>query len=290
MAKLTYFLNTSGTFEVHRAGCADVTRAIRAGASGYGKNPKMGMDDSGAFPLEADSPKEAVLELWDDQISESWALDEDPEATLLTGTHNEDGTFSDDATWEPSTTWLTEHLYLAQSETHFFPCIKNWVSHSTANCTGAGQDWVGDPQTTKAVAVECPGCRQTAAQLGAVPKKSRGKWSPKSVPAHDVETDTLTFISGSKAAADDGMTKAAAKRELATRLALAAAAMVDSMATDGSDLQWLLAFAETTDPHKAKAAAKECIAQWLHGMPVDRERFLTVLPRPDRSDWRKDAA
>lgn len=302
MSKLAFFLDTTGAFQVHRAGCADVSRAIKAGLSGYGKNVKMGLDDSGAVALDSDSPKDVVLELWSDQIEESWTLESDPAATLLTGkvldpqpedfqpSYDGELAYSDDATWEPSTAWLQENLYLDQAATHFFPCIKGWAEHTSAPCDGSGKDWEGDPASTRPAAAECSVCHQTAAQMGTVPKKVKGKWQPKAVPAHSVEQDVLLFVEGTNDGknrnTDGTVTKSSARREIATRVALAAAALVDNMATDSSDAAWLTAFAETTDIDKAKAEAKACIAQWMHGMPVDRDRFLTVLPRPDRSDWR----
>lgn len=67
----------------------------------------------------------------------------------------------------------------------------------------------------------------------------------------------------------------AGKRELATRVVLAAAEMVKSLsATD------LKAIGMT------KAEAAVAVSSWIHHIPADREQWVKVLPKPDRSDWR----
>jgi hypothetical protein len=66
--------------------------------------------------------------------------------------------------------------------------------------------------------------------------------------------------------------KQTAKRELATLVAEAAAAMV-------------FEHAETAGISQEDAA--KAIAHWLHHLPVDRDRWVAAgLPKPDRSDWR----
>lgn len=88
----------------------------------------------------------------------------------------------------------------------------------------------------------------------------------------------------SKAAGTKAETvKKATKTELATRIAEAAASVLNAIfdpdAGDPEFLKNVLATFETEE------AARQCVAQWLHGMPTDRSRFTKVLPVPDRSDW-----
>jgi hypothetical protein len=67
----------------------------------------------------------------------------------------------------------------------------------------------------------------------------------------------------------------AGKRELATRVVLAIADMVKGLSA--ADLK---ALGMTRD----EAAA--CASTWVHHIPADREQWVKVLPKPDRSDWR----
>jgi len=84
--------------------------------------------------------------------------------------------------------------------------------------------------------------------------------------------------------------KKATKQELATRVALKAAELLDGVfAVDENEAD------ASTDPAFATAllaafgtedAARQCVAQWMHGMPVDRDRWYRAgLPIPQRSDW-----
>lgn len=86
-------------------------------------------------------------------------------------------------------------------------------------------------------------------------------------------------------------TRKLAKQTLATLVAEAAAAVADNIISAARE------FADPADPANSAECLvlsgfddtediKRCISQWLHGMPTDRDRFLAVLPRPDRSDWR----
>jgi hypothetical protein len=69
--------------------------------------------------------------------------------------------------------------------------------------------------------------------------------------------------------------KRAAKQDLGNRVVLALAAMVASL--DGSEL----ALSDMT-----KAEAAQCVANWIHHVPVTRATWPTDFPTPDRSDWR----
>ena len=46
----------------------------------------------------------------------------------------------------------------------------------------------------------------------------------------------------------------------------------------------------TADELKAlgmtRAEAAVCASTWIHHIPADREQWVKVLPKPDRSDWR----
>jgi hypothetical protein len=76
-----------------------------------------------------------------------------------------------------------------------------------------------------------------------------------------------------------------AKRDLATRVVLAAAEMVERL--DGSELAML---GVDVNDAKAMTEAREEVARtvslWLHHLPADRDEWVKVLPKPDRSDWR----
>lgn len=72
---------------------------------------------------------------------------------------------------------------------------------------------------------------------------------------------------------DGKVQKRETKRELATRVVEAAAAMV--MSELPADFPMSL------------EEAKSTVAHWLHHLPADRDRWQQAgLPRPDRSDWR----
>lgn len=90
-----------------------------------------------------------------------------------------------------------------------------------------------------------------------------------------------------KTVAKGNSNKKAAKIELATLVAEAAGAM----------LAELLATPDPGEPEEATAKfvrsgfkddaeVKQCVAQWLHGLPCDRERWVASgMAIPDRSDW-----
>lgn len=69
--------------------------------------------------------------------------------------------------------------------------------------------------------------------------------------------------------------KAEAKRDLATRVVEAIADMVKSLPDDALALQGM-----------TREEAARCASTWVHHLPADRERWVKVLPKPDRSDWR----
>ncbi len=69
--------------------------------------------------------------------------------------------------------------------------------------------------------------------------------------------------------------KQAAKRDLATAVVMAAAAVAKDPGAYGLDL------ADISQDEAAKM-----VAQWLHHLPVNRDNWPAALPKPDRSDWR----
>lgn len=87
--------------------------------------------------------------------------------------------------------------------------------------------------------------------------------------------------------------KKATKQELATQVALAAAALLDRVfsanaaSTEGDDDYEDAQFANALiAAFGSQEAARQCTAQWMHGMPVDRDRWYRAgLPIPQRSDW-----
>jgi hypothetical protein len=90
------------------------------------------------------------------------------------------------------------------------------------------------------------------------------------------------------ASATAASARKAAKTELATLVAEAAGRVVqdilDANLADPDSAAAVLIHAG----YKGDDEIRQCVAQWLHGMPTDRKRFLAVLPRPDRSDWREE--
>ena len=94
--------------------------------------------------------------------------------------------------------------------------------------------------------------------------------------------------------------KKATKTELATRVALAAAVLLDEIftvpdpATTPIDPNTGALEGDTHAEFRAallatfgsEESARQCVAQWMHGMPVDRIRwYQSGLPIPQRSDW-----
>lgn len=92
-----------------------------------------------------------------------------------------------------------------------------------------------------------------------------------------------------KTAAKGASTKKSAKLELATLVAEAAGQMLADLL--GASL------ADPEEPYAASASLvksgfrdddeiRQCVAQWLHGLPCDRERWVASgMAIPDRSDW-----
>jgi len=79
--------------------------------------------------------------------------------------------------------------------------------------------------------------------------------------------------------------KKATKNELATRVAEAAAKLLDDIfdENDGPESKFLAALLAAFG---SEDQARQCVAQWMHGMPVDRDRwYASGLPIPQRSDW-----
>lgn len=120
-------------------------------------------------------------------------------------------------------------------------------------------------------------------------------WLSKNGYVHSVSfhtcLDGLPQISSKTAAKSSEATKKATKTELATRVALAAAAMLDQVfaasagqaASDSPEAAFL---ADLLVAFGDEASARQCVAQWMHGMPVDRDRWYNAgLPIPQRSDW-----
>jgi hypothetical protein len=278
------FILVNGDFEVHKHGCADIKRAIKAKVTDYAEPGIVNVDPT-------DTYVDVIRFLWDDQIAEAYDYADDPDqenAILVPATDptddNPDGTPEG---YLPSAAWLQSHLY--ETATHFNPCIKQWVSVKTDECPGVGKDWKGLPDTT-APNLECPECGTTAGMLGLTPRKRNGKYRPL-VPAHTVEVEVLSTpatASEPAATAAKGNGKAEAKRLLATMVAQAIAKMLTELADvnmagddqDGADYRFINA-------HFTQEEAAITAATWVHHIPADRERWVAMgLPKPDRSDWR----
>lgn len=89
-----------------------------------------------------------------------------------------------------------------------------------------------------------------------------------------------------KTAAKGANSIKAAKLELATLVAEAAGAMLNELLTP-EDGDSAYAAAKTIEAgFKDAAAVRQCVAQWLHGLPCDRDRWVASgMAIPDRSDW-----
>lgn len=94
-----------------------------------------------------------------------------------------------------------------------------------------------------------------------------------------------------KAAAKAGNTKKAAKQELATLVAEFTAMMLAELLAENTE-----SGKDTIIPEPAIDLVKsgfkdddeirQCVAQWLHGLPCDRDRWVAAgMAIPDRSDW-----
>jgi hypothetical protein len=85
-------------------------------------------------------------------------------------------------------------------------------------------------------------------------------------------------------------TKKAAKQELASLVAEATARMLaelldEATATD-PDSPYASSAPVVTGGFKDDEEIRQCVAQWLHGLPCDRERWVASgMAIPDRSDW-----
>jgi hypothetical protein len=99
------------------------------------------------------------------------------------------------------------------------------------------------------------------------------------------QTEPTPETNGETPATAARTAKRDAKRDLATRVVLAAAEMVERL--DGSELAML---GVDVNDAKAMTEAREEVARtvslWLHHLPADRDQWVKVLPKPDRSDWR----
>lgn len=80
----------------------------------------------------------------------------------------------------------------------------------------------------------------------------------------------------------------AAKTELASLVAEAAGRVVANLLDETADFPDAATRTLIYSGFNGDTDIAQCVAQWLHGMPTDRTRFLKVLPRPDRSDWREE--
>lgn len=256
-----------GDFEVHKHGCRDVTRAIKAKVTDYTEPGVINVDPT-------DTYLDVVRFLYDDQIAESYSPDEDADKVLIT-----EATDDAPATYLPSEAWLNEHGYI--NAVHFNPCIRQWVSVTTQDCEGAGKEWKSAEGLKNSTALECPTCHTTAGELGLTPRKRNGKWRPL-VPAHQIEVEEVrTPESPAPASAKNGNGKAEAKRLLATLVARSIAQMLEGLPTENSeDSKFILA-------NFSQEEAAITAATWVHHIPADRERWVAMgLPKPDRSDWR----
>jgi hypothetical protein len=278
------FILVNGDFEVHKHNCQDVKRAIKAKVTDYAEPGIINVDPT-------DTYVDVMRFLWDDQIAEAYDYADDPDqenAILVPAT---DATEDAEATPEgylPSYAWLQAHMY--ETATHFNPCIKQWVSIRTDDCTGATKEWQTAEGLKNPQALECSECHVTAGELGLTPRKRNGKWRPL-VPAHTVEVEVLSTPATDSVPAgtkSNGNGKAEAKRLLATMVAKAIAEMLTELANvnmagddqDEADYRFI-------NGHFSQEEAAITAATWVHHIPADRERWVAMgLPKPDRSDWR----
>lgn len=81
--------------------------------------------------------------------------------------------------------------------------------------------------------------------------------------------------------------KKSTRQELATRVVERAAGLLDEIfATDATDEDTAFAVL-LVEAFGSEENARQCTAQWMHGMPVYRDRWAaTSLPIPNRSDWK----
>lgn len=89
--------------------------------------------------------------------------------------------------------------------------------------------------------------------------------------------------------------KKSTRQELATRVVEQAALLLDGIFardTTAEEVDGELPYADPfadllVDAFGSEDAARQCTAQWMHGMPVYRDRWAaTNLPIPNRSDWK----
>jgi hypothetical protein len=215
---------TQDGFYVHRQGCKGYAPQKK-------KSAYAGTDDYAL--AEIANQREVIMEVWDDQIRESWGDDPD----------NEQDSDYASASW----LWLENNGYV--DSVTFHSCL----------------DGLPEQPPQKVQKVQKNG---TAAKAAA--------------------------------------TRKIAKNELASLVAEASGAMLRSLlgtadiadATEGTAQQTdhPLPLAPSPEPDRIALvrsgfrddeAIRQCVAQWLHGIPADRTRFLAALPRPDRSDWRE---
>lgn len=72
-----------------------------------------------------------------------------------------------------------------------------------------------------------------------------------------------------------------AKRALATLLVTALADAVAKLDDDANAEEFAAILSGMS-----REEAKRCASQWFHHLPVNREEWPAVLPKPDRSDWK----
>ena len=127
--------------------------------------------------------------------------------------------------------------------------------------------------------------RATRAAAKAQPAKAAPKQAAngKAQPADKASrpaTKPAPKAAAAKAAANGSQRNA--KRELATRVVLAVAAMVEALTAEQLGVDGNKAKAITA----ARAEAATMVSTWIHHIPADREQWVKALPKPDRSDWR----
>lgn len=141
---------------------------------------------------------------------------------------------------------------------------------TTHDASANGQAPTTPTAQPKTTAPKRTASRATRAAAKTQPSKPQSAAKPagKATPAKPT-----TKAAGAKAApaaqARDG------KRFLATQIVLALGAMVKGLTAE-----------QLKTAGMTRAEAATAISTWVHHIPADRDQWVKVLPKPDRSDWR----
>jgi hypothetical protein len=131
-----------------------------------------------------------------------------------------------------------------------------------------------------------------------IPDYGTAPWSWLNANGYVHSVEFHTCLNGlpqqAKGAAKTANTRKLAKTELATLVAEAAGQMLEDLL--GANLAdpddpYARAAEMITSGFKGDDEIRQCVAQWLHGLPCDRDRWVAAgMAIPDRSDWAGFAA